>query len=246
MLNRFKNSLANKKEKTGKPRRVFGRKTGRRLNKSRKEALENLLPLYRIPAPEDGVIKTVDLFGSSLGRTIFEVGFGNGEHLLTQLNHYPDANFIGAEPYINGMACFLGDLNNAYKKHPLPNLRVFMDDAIMIFEALEDQCLDVIYVLNPDPWPKTRHHKRRIINQKNLAHFHRTLKPQGRLVMATDVDDLAEWMVTQCSNFEGLEWTAQKPEDWQTPPSEWIETRYAFKGRTAGRSQIFLEFIKMP
>ncbi len=226
-----------------KPRRVFGRKAGRRLNKDRQKSLDDLYPLYELSLPESKALTLQDLFKDPDKKTIFEVGFGNGEHLLALDRNMPDVNFIGAEPFRNGMANFLNDLSQEHKDHPLCNLKLFMGDALFVFEALEGNSLDTIYILNPDPWPKTRHHKRRIINQDNLKQFARTLKPKGRLVMATDVDDLAEWMVIQCSNFEGLEWTAERKEDWLTPPPEWTETKYAFKGRTAGRRQTFLEFI---
>lgn len=202
------------------------------------------MPVLDIPddrLTENADLDPASLFDAPFPQYMLEIGFGNGEHLTALLRAFPDIGFIGAEPYLNGMAAFLKDINEP----SIPNnIRVLMNDAMMIAKSLKPETLDKIYVLNPDPWPKKRHHKRRIINQDNLDTFARILKPGGNLVMATDVDDLAEWMVTQCTMHPALTWTATSKNDWQTPPPEWIETRYAFKGRTAGRRQTFLVFEK--
>ena len=220
-------------------RRLWGRRIGRPLKKDRLNALENILPVVAIPQDKITSARDLDpasLFSKPFNEFWFEIGFGNGEHLLALKNAYPDVGFIGAEPFINGMANFLKDAGD------LSNVRVHMDDAMMVIRSLKDSSLERIYILNPDPWPKTRHHKRRIVSKNNLDEFARVLKPGGRLVLATDVDDLAEWMVTQCMNHPAFEWTASSSKDWQTPPAEWTETRYAFKGKQAGRRQTFLIF----
>jgi tRNA (guanine-N7-)-methyltransferase len=220
-------------------RRVYGRRIGKPLKKHSMDALNTLLPVLSIP--EDSLSEAADLdpfalFEKAPRACWMEIGFGNGAHLAALMRKYPDIGFIGAEPFQNGMAYLLKDI--AGEK----NLRVLMDDAMKCVHSLKDNTLERIYVLNPDPWPKKRHHKRRIISQPNLDAFARILKSGGELIMATDVDGLAEWMVTQASIHHAFTWTAQTSADWKNPPSEWIMTRYAEKGIAAGRKQSFLVF----
>jgi tRNA (guanine-N7-)-methyltransferase len=213
---------------------------GRPLKKDRLEALEKILPQIAVPENKltgDATLDPRTLFPTTYKETWFEIGFGNGEHLAALKEKFTDVNFLGAEPFVNGMANLLKEITD----EPLDNIRVLMDDALLLVHSLTDHSLDRIYVLNPDPWPKTRHHKRRIISQKNLTEFARVLKPGGRLVMATDVDDLAQWMEMQCVEHPAFDWEAKNP-DRQNPPPEWTETRYAFKGKQAGRKQTFLVF----
>lgn len=181
-----------------------------------------------------------DLFGAAVSPVWFEIGFGSGEHLIGLMRQHPEVYMIGAEPFINGMANFLQAL--AESKLPETHIRVWMEDAILLAERLPDQSLERIYVLNPDPWPKKRHHKRRIINQENLTTFARILKPGGLLVMSTDVADLADWMVTEASRHPDFNWTAQRADDWRIMPADWIPTRYESKGKAKGRQQIYLMF----
>ena len=138
------------------------------------------------------------------------------------------------------MAALLSDIDAA----PTDNVRVLMDDALILARALADETLEGIYILNPDPWHKTRHQKRRIVNRKNLDIFHRLLKPGGLLVMTSDVEPMAEWMVTQASLHPGFEWTAEKSADWQQPPKDWISTRYETKGAKNAKKMSYLFFRK--
>ena len=117
-----------------------------------------------------------------------------------------------------------------------------MDDAMIIAKSLQRSSIDHIYVLNPDPWPKSRHHKRRMISQTNLTEFARILKPGAKLTMTTDVDHLAEWMCTHASHHPDFIWTARCANDWKTKPDDWYQTRYELKGKAAGRQQSYLIF----
>ena len=217
----------NKNEARG----FFGRRIGRSLSKARKETLDSMLSQY--PVNPDA------LPFADKDQTWMEIGFGDGEHLAALMAAHPDYGFIGVEPYINGMGNFV----NRIKDVPHDHVRIHMDDAIPLIDQMPDGCLDRLYVLNPDPWPKTRHHKRRIINQQNLNRFARLLKPGSWLVMATDVAELAEWMATECTHHPDFSWTATHPDDWRRQPEWWaVTTRYARKGLDAGRQEYYLVF----
>ena len=184
-------------------RKLYGRRVGKPLGKTRAEAIEKLLPQFSVPKEilnEGANIDPAALFLKHLKSFRLEIGFGNGEHLTALLRTFPDTGFLGAEPFLNGMACFLKDNAEAQPQ----NIKVLMDDALFIVNALAPESLEKIYVLNPDPWPKARHHKRRMISQANLDAFARILKPGGEVVMATDVDDLNTWMLEQCEAHPGF------------------------------------------
>ena len=221
-------------------RRLYGRRLGRPLKTARAGVIETILPRLALP---EGQLDPAALFGITPPKLWLEIGFGNGEHVAGLLRRDPDLYMLAAEPFINGMAAFLKDIKD--EPEIQRRVRVRMDDARPVVEALPVACLDGIYVLNPDPWPKSRHHKRRIISQENLTQFARAMRPGAHLVMATDVDSLAEWMVTEASNHPAFEWTAESKTDWQTAPLDWLPTRYEQKGIKAGRKQTYLLFKKL-
>ncbi|MEM7650956.1 MAG: tRNA (guanine(46)-N(7))-methyltransferase TrmB [Pseudomonadota bacterium] len=206
--------------------------------------MDALLPELSI-APEtlkeDGTLSPSSLFDAAYQECWFEIGFGAGEHLSALMRRHPDNAYIGAEPYINGMSSFLKDIAD----EPHDKIRVHMDDAMMVANSLEDACLDGMYILNPDPWHKTRHHKRRIVNRHNLECFHRILKPGGQLILSTDVPYLAEWMITEVMVHGGFEWSAKSCKDWQTRPSDWIITSYEQKGAKGASEMVYLFFEKV-
>ncbi len=214
-------------------RKLFGRRLTRGLSAHKQSLIDDVLPLLQPPKEGPVALPSLPLW--------IEIGFGNGEHLRGLIEKHPDKAFIGAEPFMNGMAAFLATL----AEKDLPRVRVWMDDALLLLTRLPDGCAERIYLLNPDPWPKKRHHKRRFINPENLDLLARLLKPGGQLVMATDVDDLAEWMVTQTVNHPAFRWTARCAADWRETPPGWIETKYERKGRAQGRRQSYLIFEAM-
>lgn len=213
------------------------------MHKGRLDALDDLLPRLAVPAEclgERADLSRDDLFARPVERLHFEIGFGNGEHLHYIMEQHPDDHFIGAEPYINGMSAFLKELPS-----PEPdNVRVHMDDALMVLNSLKDQSVDFLYILNPDPWPKSRHHKRRIVSPANLDVFARVLKDGGVMLQTTDVDELAEWMLIQTVSCPHFEWTAKSFDDCKTAPNGWMATRYENKGKDAGRSQTYLKYTR--
>lgn len=191
--------------------------------------------------PEDGTLAPNTLFAKPQP-CVFEIGFGGGEHVIDLMTKTPNRNYIAAEPFSNGMTMFLKHLKE--KEFATDNIRVLMDDALYIARSLKSDSLDEIYILNPDPWPKSRHHKRRIVRQDTLDHYARILKPGGRLIMTTDVPGLAEWMVSETTRHGALTWTAKSKTDWETAPEGWSPTRYELKGAKGAQKMAYLIFQK--
>jgi tRNA (guanine-N7-)-methyltransferase len=223
---------------------IYGRRQGRPLSKERRDALDVGLTKYQIPAPlltQDSKLNPTELFNLSPQQIWLEIGFGSGEHLLELSQKHTTYAYLGAEPFINGMSYFL----KHYERSSAGNVRVLMDDGMILAKSLSSRSIDGIYILNPDPWPKTRHHKRRIINADNLAIFSDILKPSGQLVLSTDVPDLAEWMVTKTINCKEFKWTAKSKNDWLVPPEDWISTKYEQKNAKGAQVMTYLFFQKV-
>ena len=212
----------------------YGRRKGRPMQKARKEALEKALPLHLFATDKIDPDKPLWL----------EVGFGNGEHICALAEQQPDIQIIGCEPFENGVsACLV-----SYQKITADKaaLMIWPNPAQEMMDSLPDACLERAYLLNPDPWPKKRHHKRRFINPDNLDRFARLIKPGGLLITSTDVDDLAEWMVAKAASHPCFEWTAETCRDWQTLPKDWaVTTRYHAKGSEKGHTQRVLIFKRL-
>jgi tRNA (guanine-N7-)-methyltransferase len=224
-------------------RNVHGRRLGRPLSTARQVAMDALLPTLSISEEDLKGEATLDpktLFKHPEAPVWLEIGFGSGEHLHHVMASEPKTNFIGAEPYINGMSAFLKDLHES--KQDTDHIKVHMDDALMLVDTIKDHSLDGIYILNPDPWHKYRHHKRRIVRQETLDKYARILKSGSKLVMTSDVEVLSEWMTMQATMHPAFTWVAKSPADWKDLPQGWQSTRYENKGRAAGRFQSYLIF----
>ncbi len=220
-------------------RRIYGRRQSHRIRPARKRLLEERLPNLQISIPEDGSpIRPDDVFSEAYPCYGLEVGFGGGEHLAEQAAAFPDVGLIGCEPYVNGVARLLSLIED------IDNIRVVIDDARLLLKALPTASLDKIFVLFPDPWPKVRHRKRRIVNPETVADMARLLKPGGELRLATDIMSYARPMLSSTLADGHFEWLAERPADWRERPEDWPGTRYEEKARKDGRQPVFLRFRK--
>ena len=210
--------------------RFHGRRKGKALTAYRQGLLEQNFEKYKIN------LSNIHLSDP----TWLEVGFGNGEFLSRMCQDRPDIRFIGCEPFINGIAALLASLDK-----PVDNLCIWDDNARILIDALPDQSIDRVYLLNPDPWPKSRHAKRRFVQPESLDDIARILKPGGLFIMSTDVKDLAEWMHAHTWAHEAFEWTALSQDDWLTPPEDWPldKTRY-MKKALGGETIYWLKFLR--
>ncbi|WP_319024895.1 tRNA (guanosine(46)-N7)-methyltransferase TrmB [Nisaea sediminum] len=224
--------------------RVFyGRRRGRRLRAGMETLLETRLPELRVELPDTpgARLDPRRLFPPDTEEIWLEIGFGGGEHLAAQAEMNPRVGFIGSEPFMNGVASLIRHCED----RGLGNVRIYPDDVRDLLAVLPDGCLDRIAVLFADPWPKKRHHARRIIQHETIAEFHRLLKPGGELRLATDDMGYLRWMLARATANEGFRWLARGPQDWRVRPDDWPETRYEAKARAQGRRPAFMRFERL-
>lgn len=208
-------------------RRLYGRVHGPALRSRAAHLVADLLP--RIMVPATGPLSAEILFGEDRPLA-FEIGFGKGEHLAFQAGRLPETGFIGAEPYLNGVAGLLAEIDD----RQLQNVRVHQGDALDVLERLPDESLDTIYLLHPDPWPKARHEKRRFVNPGPLRLAAAKLKQGGLLRIATDHVGYLRHTLGQMQLNSDFEWLANTPADWEQVPPDWPDTRFAQKARKLG------------
>ncbi|MXP26950.1 tRNA (guanosine(46)-N7)-methyltransferase TrmB [Altererythrobacter indicus] len=208
--------------------RLYGRSQGRPLRKSQQELVEDLLP--KISVPGEGPITSERLFGQDTPLH-FEIGFGGGEHMANRADMLPDHGFIGCEPFLNGV---VGALTHIRDMH-LGNVRLHMGDALEVLSRIPDGALSFAYLLHPDPWPKARHAKRRMMNDGPVNMIAAKLKPGGEFRFGTDHPVyLRHALMIMRRHTDQFEWLAEGPESFQKRPGGWSETRYEAKARKQG------------
>ena len=180
--------------------------------------------------------------GMHLADVWLEIGFGGGEHLLWQAETHRDIGVIGAEPYVSGVAKLLSKLSA--RADPIRNVRLYMEDARDIIEALPKASIGKVFILFPDPWPKTRHHKRRFIQMTMLDELARIMKPGGEIRFATDDTGYLIWALERFIAHPSFTWLARGSADWRTRPADWPETRYEAKAKREGSACTYLRFIR--
>jgi tRNA (guanine-N7-)-methyltransferase len=215
-------------------RRLYGRAKGHKLRAGQEELLADLLPRVAVP---EGPLDARALFGDDRPLE-FEIGFGAGEHLAAQAEARPDHGFIGCEPFLNGVVGALAKIDD----RELGNVRVHMGDALDVLERLPDASLDRLYLLHPDPWPKARHAKRRMMNHGPLDLIASKLKPGAEFRLGTDDPTYCRWSCMIMDQRRDFEWQARTAADFLTRPADWPETRYEAKARRKGHEVWYFRY----
>lgn len=229
----------------GGPRRtLYGRRKGRPLRPRRAALVETLLPAVEVGLADrdSDPIDPFGWFSEPVREVWLEIGFGSGEHLAWQACRHPDIGFIGCEPFLNGVARLLTDIDDG----GLTNVRIFRDDARLLLQRLAGASIARAFVLFPDPWPKMRHHKRRIVGPATVPHLARILRDGAELRIATDVADYKGWILQHVLSGGAFRWTARRPADWRQRPEDWPATRYEAKALEVGRRATYFRFARLP
>jgi len=221
--------------------RLYGRAKGKPLRAGQQALVDELLPQIAVPA--DGPVTADRLFGRDLPLH-FEIGFGGGEYLAARAEMLPDHGFIGCEPFLNGVAQALVHISGDHDAHPpLGNVRLHHGDALEVLNRVPDGALSFLYLLHPDPWPKARHAKRRMMNDGPLALFAAKLRPGGELRFGTDQPVyLRHALMVMRRHTDAFEWLVEGPAGWQQRPGGWVETRYEAKARRLGHEVWYFRF----
>ena len=222
---------------------LYGRRRGRKLRDGQQALLDDVVPGLEIPpGPQSHPIDPAALFGRPVREIWLEVGFGAGEHLLAQATANRDVGLIGCEPYVTGVVRMVSGLREAR----LNNIRIWRDDARLLIDRLAEASLARVFVLFPDPWPKTRHHKRRFVSTPVLERLAAVMRDDAELRLATDDTGYLVWILAHLWRSESFAWTARAPSDWRCRPSDWPATRYERKARESGRNCFYLRYRRLP
>lgn len=220
--------------KSGDPttlKRLYGRTKGKKLRGFQSDLMQDLLP--QISVPSEGPVTAQSLFGADKPLH-FEIGFGAGEHMAARADMLPDHGFIGCEPYENGVAAALAHIDNFNDNGPLPNVRLHMGNALEILERIDDAALRFVYLLHPDPWPKARHAKRRMMNDGPVDMIAAKLEVGGEFRFGTDHPIyLRHALMIMQRHRHQFEWLCDGASDFLTRPGGWPQTRYEAKARRA-------------
>lgn len=224
-----------------RPLRSYGRRKARPLSQRKDRLLDELLPRLRLPLATPAPSPLASLFAQPVSDVWLEIGFGSGEHLAWQAGHHPDVGCIGCEPFINGVASLLGRIEDS----GLKTVRIHDGDAREVLDWLPEASMGRAFVLFPDPWPKKRHLKRRLLSPETVAQLGRVLRSGGELRFATDNGDYAGQALSLFLESGAFQWLAESAKDWRERPADWPETRYERKALAAGRKPAYLSFRRL-
>jgi tRNA (guanine-N7-)-methyltransferase len=220
----------------------FGRRKGHKLRSHQAQLIEELLPRLALdlarPAPPDLRV----LFDVPVKDVRLEIGFGGGEHLVAEAQAFPETGFIGVEPYVNGMAKILAQL----EAQRIANVRLLAGDAAELLAWAPPHALRRIDLIHPDPWPKRRHWKRRFVQDATIAAVARVLKADGEFRFVCDIDHYCAWTLAHFARSNDFSWTAERADDWRRPWQAYTMTRYGRKAEREGRKAAYLIFQRIP
>ena len=218
--------------------RSFGRVKSRKLGILQLDLLENSLPKYEITLDQ---VNSGDFQQFLTAKKLFlEIGFGFGDFTFELAKRNHDTNVIAGETHLNGIINLLKKLED----EPQSNIKIFKSDIRTLLLTLPPEIFDEIYILFPDPWPKAKHYKRRLIQDDFIEVLGKKIKPSGKLVITTDHDSYKCWILSIMAKRNDFIWTANSQLDWQNFPENWTVTKYQKKALKEGRIPVYLEFLK--
>ncbi len=217
--------------------RTFGRRQGRPIKDTKQQLLDELFPTISIELPEVDHVINPNIYFDKQAQVCFEVGFGGGEHIAQLAKQNPGINFIGCEPFMNGVA----SLVNHIHEQSIENIRVFQGNALDLLKSFNNECLSRIYLMFADPWPKKRHHKRRFIQNDILDLVIPKLELRAEFRLATDHETYQAWMVKHLRERKELKEILHTFDK----PSDWPNTRYEAKAIEEGRKPLYLIFQRV-
>ena len=207
-----------------------------RMTAAQEKAYNELSPSWCIPF-ENKKLNFVDIFGNT-NPIVIEIGFGMGDATAEIAQANPDINYLGIEVHRPGV----GKLLNEIKKRELKNLYIIEHDALEVLEdMIGDNSINGIHIFFPDPWPKKRHHKRRMVQRPRTDLFARKLAPDGYLYFVTDIIEYAEFALEELNQTVGLK---NKYDGFAEPQSWRSQTKLERKGMAADRKSTELYFVK--
>jgi len=223
---------------TPSPLRSYGRRKGKPLSARKEALLAELLPRLRLDLGTPAPASLSALFAVTVRDVWLEIGFGSGEHLLWQAERHPEAGILGCEPFQDGVVKVLA----AIAERDGGNIRVHADDARPLIKQLPAASVARAFILFPDPWPKRRHWKRRLVSEATLAELARIMRPAAELRIATDIAAYAEWILLAVRRQGSFHWTAETAADWRQRGNDWPATRYEAKALRAGQPCSYFRF----
>jgi tRNA (guanine-N7-)-methyltransferase len=222
-------------------RAFFGRRKGHKLRQHQAELIGHLLPRLALPIDSEAPADAREIFTPAADDVRLEIGFGGGEHLAAEAQNFVTTGFIGCEPYVNGMAKILAQIEAA----SIGNIRLFAGDAAELLAWLPKASLSRIDLIHPDPWPKRRHWKRRFVQDRTIAAMARVLKAGGEFRFVCDIDDYCAWTLSHLARSQDFVWLAERADDFRLPWDGYTMTRYGRKATREGRKAAYLRFRRV-